>query len=266
METCRYFLLNKEEAEDIKFLNGNRNINKPHVTKLANDLKKGDGKYFPAIIVDENTKTVIDGQHRLTAYRLLWDDKKINFNEPIKVEFKQFGQDVLDNVIRMNQNQRTWKLQDFLDVQKKIDDTNSIQKLEEFCSKNKRLHKITVKGKIKFNYNYACDLLFGKRQQINKVKNGSIIITDQDIEHAQKLYDEIDAILKKIGINYNDNWLESSFLAWRRVRTNSITSSLIDKNEFDQFVSLCEYTGPDMFSFSADDWESYFTDIAKLFL
>lgn len=48
----------------------------------------------------------------------------------------------------------TWKLQDFLDVQKKIDDTNSIQKLEEFCSKNKCLHKITVKGKIKFNYNY----------------------------------------------------------------------------------------------------------------
>lgn len=42
--------------------------------------------------------------------------KKINFDEPIKVEFKQFGQDVLNNIIRMNQNQRTWKLQDFLDM------------------------------------------------------------------------------------------------------------------------------------------------------
>lgn len=162
METCRYFLLNKEEAEDIKFLNGNRNVNKSHVTKLANDLKKGDGKYFPAIIVDENTKIVIDGQHRLTAYRLLWDNKKINFNEPIKVEFKQFGQDVLNNIIRMNQNQRTWKLQDFLDMQRKTDNTNSIVKLEEFCSKNKFLHRTIASGKIKFNYRYACILLFGE--------------------------------------------------------------------------------------------------------
>jgi hypothetical protein len=72
-------LLNKEEAENIKFLNGNRTINKSHVTKLANDLKKGDGKYFPAIIVGENTKTVIDRQHKLTAYRLLWDNKKNQF-------------------------------------------------------------------------------------------------------------------------------------------------------------------------------------------
>ena len=47
----------------------------------------------------------------------------------------------------MNQNQRTWKLQDFLDMQKKIDGTDSIPKLEEFCSKNERLHKITIKGK-----------------------------------------------------------------------------------------------------------------------
>lgn len=265
METCKYFLLSKEEAEDIKFLNGNRNVNKSHVTKLANDLKKGDGKYFPAIIVDENTKTVIDGQHRLTAYRLLWDNKKINFNEPIKVEFKQFGQDVLNNIIRMNQNQRTWKLQDFLDMQKKIDGTDSIPKLEEFCSKNERLHKITIKGKNKLCYRYACALLFGKNQT-NKIKSGSLIITDQDIEHAQKLYDEADTILKRIGLDNNDCWIEFFFTAWRRVRTNSITSSLIDKNGFDQFVSLCEYTGPDMLSFSIDDWESYFTDIAKLFL
>lgn len=265
MEICKYFLLNKEEAKDIKFLNGNRSVNKQHVAKLVNDLKKGDGKYFPAIIVDENTKTVIDGQHRLTAYRLLWDDKKNNFDEPIKVEFKQFGQDVLNNIIRMNQNQRTWKLQDFLDMQKKRDNTDSIPKLEEFCSKNKRLHKITVKGKIKFTYRYACALLFGKNQT-NKIKDGTLIITDQDIKYAQKLYDEADAILKKIGINNNDCRLELFYTAWRRVRMNSITSSLIDKNGFDQFISFCDYTGPDMLSFAVDDWESYFTDIAKLFL
>lgn len=265
METCRYFLLNKEEAENIKFLNGNRTINKSHVTKLANDLKKGDGKYFPAIIVDENTKIVIDGQHRLTAYRLLWDNKKINFNEPIKVEFKQFGQDVLNNIIRMNQNQRTWKLQDFLDMQRKTDDTNSIVKLEEFCSKNGFLHKRIASGKIKFNYRYACILLFGKHHT-SKIKNGTLVVTDQDIENGQKLYNEVSAILEKLGINDTEGWIEKLFFAWHRVRTNSITSSLIDKNGFDQFVSLCEYIGPDMLSFSTDDWESYFTDTAKLFL
>ena len=38
-----------EVKEALEFLNGNRNVNKSHVTKLASDLKKGDGKYFPAI-------------------------------------------------------------------------------------------------------------------------------------------------------------------------------------------------------------------------
>jgi hypothetical protein len=53
-------------------------------------------------------------------------------------------------------------------------------------------------------------LLFGKNQT-NKIKSGSLIIIDQDIEHAQKLYDEANTILKRIGLDNNDCWIEFFF-------------------------------------------------------
>ena len=96
MKTSDYSIFNTIE--------GNRNISREHVSRLANAIEnKNLLQYFP-VLVNENME-VIDGQHRLMAAAKLGYD----------VHYEVVPGLTIEHVVSINTNLRKWTLMDFIE-------------------------------------------------------------------------------------------------------------------------------------------------------
>lgn len=91
------------EYDIFKFLDGNRNIDTKHVNSLIESIKTKNLLSVRPILVDENFN-ILDGQHRLEAAKMLG----------IPIFYFQISSSDKSEIIKLNQNNKNWKLQDFL--------------------------------------------------------------------------------------------------------------------------------------------------------
>ena len=95
-------ILETKDYKVFKYLKGNRTIQQSWVRKLVELIKERDLQI--PIIVDETMK-VLDGQHRLEAYKI--------GGPPVKYIIKdRFG---LDEVRALNSNNKKWTLTDYME-------------------------------------------------------------------------------------------------------------------------------------------------------
>jgi|CXWL01.1.fsa_nt_gi hypothetical protein len=92
------------DYEKFKLIIGNRKLLPGHISKLVKSIGENNYLHSNPIIVNENME-VIDGQHRLEACKQL--------NIPVHYAIIEKGS--LDSVILFNENQKAWKVQDYLD-------------------------------------------------------------------------------------------------------------------------------------------------------
>ena len=95
-------ILETKDYKVFKYLKGNRTIQQSWVRKLVELIKERDLQI--PIIVDETMK-VLDGQHRLEAYKIV--------GHPVKYIIKD--RFALDEVRALNSNNKKWTLTDYME-------------------------------------------------------------------------------------------------------------------------------------------------------
>lgn len=94
---------NTKNYDIFKFLEGNRNIDTKHVNSLIESIKNKNLLSVRPILVDEKFN-ILDGQHRLEAAKML----------DLPIFYFQISSDDKSEIIKLNQNNKNWKLKDFL--------------------------------------------------------------------------------------------------------------------------------------------------------
>ena len=221
-------------GENFKFLNSNREINMPHANKIARAIiEENQAQYIDAISVDINTYIVIDGQHRLTAFKKAWEK---GLNVEMDVRFKDYPKDMLHIIIDMNTNHKNWTTNDRVNSLR--EKGNSIDKLIEFCNDDKHslLHRLNKKGLKTPTLRYASALMLGK-SITQDIKDNKVRIKDSQFEFGHKLHGEAEAILDALQLKTRTGgWLEHFLTAWHNVRCDGMYNETINKLGFDKIV------------------------------
>lgn len=84
-------------------IEGNRNLSKSHINSLAESIRSKNLLHLRPIIVDTNFN-ILDGQHRLEAAKLC----------EVPIYYIVCDSEKFKEITKLNQNQKNWKLIDFL--------------------------------------------------------------------------------------------------------------------------------------------------------
>lgn len=150
----------------LKLNESNRIINRTHVDKIIESIRKHG--YLPdkAILVNENME-IIDGQHRYQACVELGID-------PIYKVVKDADDDLM---IDLNSSQTSWGVQDYIHYYANKG-LIPYQLLSEFMEKNK------------LNSTLAISLLKTDDGRIHKIiRAGELICSKRDVEQAQQIFE-----------------------------------------------------------------------------
>ena len=212
------------------FFKANRDFSKKHIKDIDKAIENGTykAKYIAPIRVDINTLNVIDGQHRYEAFKKAW---KSGSDEIMKVIFEDLPEDEkekLNVIIDINSSTSNWSIDAY--QKKLIEEGNKhILNIEEFGKTHALCQKVNRKGEVTGYFpRYVYAIVMG-RNLSNDVKNGTIRVTDSDIEFGEQMYYELDRLVNALGYEIN-SWFESFAFAWHNIRKNDkANSALIDE-------------------------------------
>lgn len=94
---------NTKNYDLFKFVDGNRAINSKHMYNLIESIKKENLLHIRPILVDEKMH-ILDGQHRFEAAKALG----------VSIYFIKIKSENHSEILRLNQNNKNWKITDFL--------------------------------------------------------------------------------------------------------------------------------------------------------
>lgn len=212
------------------FFKANRDLSKKHIKDIEKSIIDGKfkAKYIAPIRVDINTLKVIDGQHRYEAFKKSWNNGS---TEEMRVMFEDLPSDEklkLDVVVDINSSTTNWSN---LAYQKRLREEGNkhILNIEEFGKIHALCQKVNKKGEvIGFYPRYVYAIVKG-RNITNEVKDGTVNVTDKDIEFGEQMHYELDMLVDALGYEIN-TWFESFAYAWYNIRKNDkANSSLIDE-------------------------------------
>ena len=212
------------------FFKANRDFSKKHIKDIDKAIENGTykAKYIAPIRVDINTLKVIDGQHRYEAFKKAW---KNGSDEIMRVYFEDLPEDEkekLDVVVNINSNTINWSINAY---QKRLREEGNkyILNIEEFGKTHALCQKVNRKGEVTGFYpRYVYAIVMG-RNISNDIKNGTISITDSDIEFGEKMHSELDKLVDALDYEIN-SWFESFAFAWYNIRKNDkANSALVDE-------------------------------------
>lgn len=207
--------LNLVEKTFIMF-EDNRTLNKPHIRQIQNSIitNPNDAKFIAPIRIDINTMGVIDGQHRLSAFKKAW---QAGSKENIRVIFENIPKDILIDIIAtINSTTKNWGIPDY---QHRLfaEDNIHMLNIKKFGMDHKLCQKKDKSGKVvDFFPRYAYAILFGKNMT-KEVKNGTINISKSDLKFGEQIHSELEEMVTALQYNIN-SWFESFAHAWFNIR------------------------------------------------
>lgn len=203
-------LVSRDETIEFNSNSENRVINHGHVNKIKEQMKTSLN-IMPPITVNDITKNIIDGQHRLKAFQKLVDDGELPLDSRLPVMFVNISTDFeKEAIINANTNSKNWSLDDYIASYAK---SNSIYKqLDEWCGN----HALTVDGNKK-KYRYGASILKGAACS-KQLKDGSFELTLDDIRRGELVHSELIEIIDTLGKPCKGNYIEYMAVSWCQVR------------------------------------------------
>ena len=212
------------------FFKANRDLSKKHIKDIDKAIENGTykAKYIAPVRVDIHTLNVIDGQHRYEAFKKAW---KNGSDEIMRVIFEDLPEDEkekLDVIVDINSSNSNWSINAY---QKRLREEGNkcILNIEEFGKTHALCQKVNSKGEVTGFYpRYVYAIVMG-RNISNDIKNGTISVTDSDIEFGEKMHSELDKLVDALDYEIN-SWFESFAFAWHNIRKNDkANSALVDE-------------------------------------
>lgn len=228
----RIYRFTKEDVAAYSF-NGIRVLYAPHVKDIYNDIVSNNVKCMAPIEVNINTMGVIDGQHRLQAAINAWE---AGYNFEIEVIFRNITKEEEgDIVVKKNTSQKSWTQKDFKH-KLLLEGNKSAKRLNDFCLSHDILHgKQKKDGTVPTKDRYAMALLRG--QNITKeIINGSVDISDDDVEFGEQLYNEVIKLYEILGYqSMGGGWFEYFLQGWYDFRSNNKYCKRVEKIGLDKY-------------------------------
>jgi len=206
--------LNVNEVNVLKMHPLNRTLYPRHVNSIVEDLKNGGLETLPPIIINRETNVVLEGKHRVAAFKKAIDTKVIpNFAKLSALYMSMNKDDEQEYIIKLNNNQKRWNGVDYAtSYSKGGKNTQSYKTLLKFCEEHKLCHTIANRSGVKKpKLTYAIMLLKGTTGHglnAQKIRKGDIEIEPKMIDYAHNLHDDIctliaafDKMGMKIGIS-----------------------------------------------------------------
>lgn len=253
---------NFNDVQSLTTFNGNRTINRLHVKNIAAQMEE-DLRFFPPITVNRRTNHIIDGQHRIAAFKTLVREGRIPADSTISIMYVECSpEEERELTINANVNSKKWSLDDY--IRSFAQDNEEYSRLIEWCKRHpmmyENLHmpgaKITKGG---FRYRFAAAILTGKTCQ-SSLKDGTFSATDEGYAVGDVIYDELKRIFEVLGKGRPSS-LERVAILWHERRK---------LHPFDDWLKMLKkkkLTYQRMPIVNSKDWEAIFnkihTDIDK---
>lgn len=202
--------VSREFTNGFIFNSENRTINDKHVLCLQEQMKTSF-EMFPAITVNQITRHVIDGQHRLTAYQNLVDSGEIPPNTTLKVMLVEMPLEKEKDAIRnANTNSKNWILEDYIisEAKKNI----NYEKLINWCSN----HVLCVDG-TKKKYRYGAAILKGMGCR-HLLLSGTFTLSDEELLKGEIIHNELLEIVRLLEKPLKGCFYESLASSWYQMR------------------------------------------------
>lgn len=216
------------DVEDFTF---NRIVNRAvvnsHVKKFYNLMKKG--KFDPSmglVVVDINTGTIIDGQHRVKAFEKAKKDGVYPGIILVRYVEAPSGVSELQDYIRQFQVSRKWGLEDYISAN--IHGKNDLEKLRDFCLTHVNLNKGGEDADVFWRKGAAIVAKTGSSEYKNRLKQRNVRFTPEEWADADRTYNEITVLMDALGKSWTDGGFEYIVNAWKKVR-----------NDFSLFEKIC---------------------------
>ena len=208
-----YYYSCKDATKAFKFLDFNRKVYDRNVRKIVkqiNDESYG-ARFIPAIIVDINTMSIIDGQNRYVAFCQAWNSGR---EELLRVIYADVPKEYIDQLIKLLQEGKKWNNEDYF--HRAISNGNqACQEIEDWCYRHSEL----CMDKSGPNRSYAMAVIYGRRVD-KEVKDLSLTITKNQLDYSEKIYSEVHDMFKAIGYR-RAAFLEGMAQSWFGIRKDS---------------------------------------------
>ena len=206
----------------------NRKLSDKHVNEFVTILK--DTTFVPdedgdmlaygimPIVVNPVTMHILDGQHKLKAFKDAIDKCLIPSDVKILVAYWFVYDEAHENeiTIMLNSKSKNWSLNDYLDAY--AHDITYYSRLKTFCETHSLCKKINPNtGNVTLNYRYGAAIITGKGCQ-DSLKQGTFSFTDDQFASADVIHKELEAIRRKLGYDTNSAEVEFMAIAWHEKR------------------------------------------------
>lgn len=226
--------------EKFNFIEGNREIaDMSHVRSIMNAMVNNG--FIPPIVVDNKTRYVVDGQHRYTAATNLW---KQGIDYQLPVIFHDFDNPLLAAILYNNKS-KEWRTASYVKAYI-ADGRESYILLQRFCES----HSLIGCGN-KFKYSTALVLLTHTHKS-NAVKNGTLVVTQDQCDKAEAVYQEMASLYELIPAILQKTILS----AWINCRT-----TVLAKMSFQKYLKLLKAKFVAPAAFRTSEWENAFIKI-----
>ena len=244
-----------------KLCSVNREIRPAHVRKILRGLEAGTWHRLGNIMVDKETREIVDGNHRYKALSAYFD-KYGSFNDhKIYVEYydRPENETLADAIKFFNDDRKAMTSKDFTHVSE-CNGNQAIPLIREFGTSHNLTKKVDKNEKvIGYSERYTYAFIYGKNVT-KEVKKGTIEIDDSQLAQAEMLYKEVEQMINACNLKIS-YWLEPFVEAWYEVRIND----RLFQNQFKKvnFKDFCEQIVEDSKDWSLDktvksDWTRRF--------
>lgn len=205
---------NYKQIEKFSFIKANRTINKTNIKDKEKDFLKY-GCFLNEITINYENNHVLDGQHRLEAFKNLYKKGLIPENSVIRIKYiKLHGISEIEYCKGTNTTTKTWKSIDYINTNKALgiytDIYPQLEKLIKNAPKLQYSADFSILGRINSKRQCAFRRLlvllkyqkgerFNKRQIVQDFDNGILEITDTNIQRAKILVTELTDILNTLS-------------------------------------------------------------------
>lgn len=223
MEQNFFKTLSYEEVGSFGKDQRNRVVNEIHVNDFYNVIKNGrsrvdlgDGTYLVLgilpVIVNPKTNHILEGQHRIAAFKKAHEKGDIDDNARIMVGYWRIEDDELENLITidLNSNTKNWSLDDYMTSYAKY--KTYYTQLRDFVQTHELCRVPTRKGD-RLKYRYAAAMITGKGCQ-TALKAGTLTFTPEQLKLADTIHRELVEIRKKLGMPATGDEIEYMATEW----------------------------------------------------